>query len=85
MPPRWAIPNNARESVMIKKLNVKAPDGTYAFGTNVLHPEDKGVTLTDDERLALIQSIDVGGQFYARQNTGFVPFTNDPVAPGRKY
>lgn len=84
--PLWAIPNNARESVLIKKLNVKAADGTFAFGTNVMHPEDVGVTLTDDERAQLIQSIDVGGQFYARQNTNFVPFTGgDPVAPGTRY
>jgi len=85
VPPMWAIVNNARESVLIKKLNVKAADGTFAYGTNAMHPEDKGVTLTDEERLALIRSIDVGGQFYARQNTGFVPFSGDPVAPGQKY
>ncbi|OJY25718.1 MAG: hypothetical protein BGO98_34430 [Myxococcales bacterium 68-20] len=84
-PPLWAIPNNARESAMIKKLNVRAADGTFAYGNPTMHPEDKGVELTDAERLALIQSIDVGGQFYARQNTGFVPFANNPVAPGRKY
>lgn len=83
-PPLWAIPNNARESALIKKLNVQAADGTTAFGPTK-HPEDKGVELTDDERRALIQSIDLGGQYYARQNTGFVPFANDPVAPGRKY
>ena len=70
---------------MIKKLNVRAADGTFAYGNPTMHPEDKGVELTDAERLALIQSIDVGGQFYARQNTGFVPFANNPVAPGRKY
>lgn len=85
VPPMWAIINNARESVMIKKLNVKAADGTFAYGTEVMHPEDKGVTLTDDERAMLIRSIDLGGQFYARQNTGFVPFSGDPVAPGQKY
>jgi hypothetical protein len=84
-PPLWAVPNSARESALIKKLNVRAPDGTFAFGTSTMHPEDKGIELTDAERLALIQSIDVGGQFYARQNTGFVPFTSDPVAPGKKY
>jgi hypothetical protein len=84
--PLWAIPNNARESVMIRKLNVRAPDGTFAFGTPVMHPEDVGVTLTDDERLQLIQSIDIGGQYWARQNSGFVPFTaGDPVAPGTRY
>jgi hypothetical protein len=83
-PPLWAIPNNARESAMIKKLNVKAPDGQMAYA-GAMHPEDKGVELTAEERLILIQSIDVGGQFYARQNTGFVPFANDPTATGRKY
>lgn len=85
VPPMWAIPNSARESALIKKLNVKAADGTFAFGNAPMHPEDKGVTLTDDERLALIQAIDLGGQFYARQNTGFVPFANDPMSSGGKY
>ena len=28
----------------------------------------------------LIRVIDLGGQFYARQNTGFVPFANDPTS-----
>jgi len=83
-PPLWAIPGNARESAMIKKLNVKAADGSFAYGNPAMHPEDKGVTLTDEERLTLIRSIDVGGQFYARQNTGFVAFDKDPLA-GRKY
>jgi hypothetical protein len=85
VPPTWAIINDARESVLIKKLNVKAPDGTFAYASTLTHPEDKGVTLTDDERLTLIRSIDVGGQFYSRQNTGFVPFSGDPVAAGMKY
>lgn len=85
MPPMWAIVNNARESALIKKLNVKAADGTFAYGTPAMHPEDKGITLTDEERQALIRSIDIGGQFYARQNTGFVPYSGDPVGPGQKY
>ncbi len=85
IPPKWAIVNNARESILIKKLNVKAADGTFAYGAPAMHPEDKGVTLTDEERLTLIRSIDVGGQFYSRQNTGFVPFSGDPVAAGQKY
>lgn len=70
---------------MIKKLNLKAADGTFAWAGGAMHPEDKGVTLTDEERMQLVQSIDVGGQFYARQNTGFVPFNGDPVAPGTRY
>lgn len=85
MPPMWAIVNNARESVLIKKLNVKAADGTFAYGAPAMHPEDKGVVLTDEERQTLVRSIDIGGQFYARQNTGFVPFASDPVGPGLKY
>ena len=85
VPPKWAIINDARESAMIKKLNVKAADGSFAYGNPTMHPEDKGVTLTDDERATLIRSIDVGGQFYSRQNTGFAPFAADPVAPGQKY
>ena len=85
IPPKWAIVNNARESILIKKLNVKAADGSFAYGNPAMHPEDKGVTLTAEERLHLIRSIDVGGQFYSRQNTGFVPFSGDPVAPGTKY
>lgn len=85
VPPKWAIVNNARESALIKKLNVKAEDGTFAYGADVMHPEDKGVTLTPEERLTLIRAIDVGGQYYTRQNTGFVPFAGDPVAPGQKY
>lgn len=85
LPPEWAIVNNARESALIKKLNVKAADGSFAYGSPAMHPEDKGVTLTDEERATLIRSIDVGGQFYSRQNTGFVPFAGDPVAPGQKY
>ena len=84
MPPKWAVINNARQSAMIKKLNVKAPDGEMAFA-GAMHPEDKGVELTAEERQHLIRSIDIGGQFYARQNTGFVPFNGDPVAPGQKY
>jgi hypothetical protein len=49
-----------------------------------MHPENQGVTVTSDERLALIQVMDLGGQYYARQNTMFVanPVSSDPVAPG---
>jgi hypothetical protein len=83
--PKWAIPNDARESVLIKKINVKAAEGTFAFGTSTMHPEDKGVTLTDEERQHIIRSFDLGGQFYSRQNTGFVSFSGDPVAAGQKY
>ena len=38
-----------------------------------MHPEDVCVTLTRDERVKLIRAIDMGGQFYSRQNTTFQP------------
>jgi hypothetical protein len=84
VPPKWAILNNARQSRLITKVNLKAADGEMAF-QGAQHPEDKGVTLTDDERAILVRSIDLGGQYYSRQNTGFTPFNGDPVAPGLKY
>jgi hypothetical protein len=79
--PEWMIPEDARDSVLISKLNVQASDGTTAWpvSSHPFHPEDKGVTLTADERQMLIRSADLGGQFWSRQNTGFVPFTADPT------
>ena len=45
-----------------------------------------GIELTDEERRAIILAMDLGGQYFARQNTQFVPsMTVDPVAPGTKY
>ncbi|WP_394835191.1 hypothetical protein LVJ94_52700 [Pendulispora rubella] len=85
VPKMWGVPGSARESQLIAKINVKAKDGSTAWPTP-LHPEDKGTTLTDEERRVLILSMDLGGQYFARQNTGFVPFTSgNPVAPGTKY
>ena len=84
VPPKWAIVNDARNSALIKKLNVKAADGSFAYGTEAMHPEDKGIALTDEERLTLIRAIDVGGQFYTRQNTGFVPYVGAASA-GTRY
>jgi Hydrazine synthase alpha subunit middle domain len=82
VPPLWGVPGNARASVLTQKLNLRAADGTTAWST-ALHPEDQGTTLTDAERKTLaVYPMDLGGQYYARQNTGFVPMTaGDPVAP----
>jgi hypothetical protein len=88
--PWWGIPGSARASALTEKLNLHGivggqPDGSTAWpvSTHPLHPEDQGVTLTDDERKTLaVYPMDLGGQYWARQNTGFVPYTNgDPVAP----
>jgi hypothetical protein len=85
VPPKWGIPGSARASALTQKLNLNGADGTTAWpvSSHPLHPEDQGVTLTDDERKTLaVYPMDLGGQFYARQNTGFVPYTaGDPVTP----
>jgi hypothetical protein len=84
VPPMWGVPASARSSKLIEKINIQAPDGTWAWplSTHPAHPEDVGVTLTADERRTLILTDDLGGQYYARDNTGFVPYTaGDPVAP----
>jgi hypothetical protein len=82
VPPMWGVPESARQSVLIEKLNVKAPDGTFAWdaATHPLHPEDVGVTLTDNERQMLIRVMDLGGQYYARQGSTFTSNPTDPVA-----
>lgn len=78
VPPMWGVPGSARASKMIEKLNVKAADGSTAW-PGAMHPEDKGVTLTDDERRLLILAMDLGGQYFSRQNTGFVASTSQPA------
>lgn len=82
LPPMWGIPEDARNSVLIQKINVKAADGTVAWPSQGFHPEDKGASysLTDDERQMLIRTMDLGGQYWARQNTGFQSFNHDPTA-----
>jgi hypothetical protein len=87
VPQNWMIPEDARDSVLISKLNVSAADKTTAWptSTNPFHPEDKGVQLTADERQMLIRTADMGGQYWSRQNTGFVPYSADPTGPGTKY
>ena len=84
VPPMWGIPANARGSEMIAHMNVTAPDNTTAWPTSQhpMHPENVGTTVTSAERLSLIRSFDLGGQYYARQNTKFTPVasSSDPVA-----
>ncbi len=87
--PWWGIPGSARGSALTEKLNLHgvvngAVDGTTAWPiqTHPLHPEDVGETLTDQERQTLaVYPMDLGGQYYSRQNTGFMPMPYDPVTP----
>jgi hypothetical protein len=87
VPPMWAIPGDARNSKLIEKLNVRAPDGSLAWADKPLHPEDKGVTLTDAERLVFIRNFDAGGQYYGRLNTAFKPYSGalSGDGAGREY
>jgi hypothetical protein len=98
VPPKWAVPSDARHSAMIEKLNITSSKTatTYAwpmgqpFSDTAIH----GATRTDhaavagltrDELVMLVRTIDMGGQFYARQNTQFVAVAAlaDPVAGGK--
>ncbi len=83
-PVMYGVPGSARQSKLIEKVNLSAADGTTAWPTPK-HPEDKGVNLTDEERRMLVLAMDLGGQYFSRQNTGFTPYSGgDPTAPGKQ-
>jgi hypothetical protein len=97
VPPEWAVPSDARHSAVIEKLNVVSSlqPGVYAWplGRAFSNEAIRGASRTDhaavaqltrDELVRLIRAIDMGGQFFARQNSNFVPFNNDPLA-GKNY
>ena len=69
-------------------LGEKFTNADIAGGTRTDHAKvavDKdGKPLTREEMQMLIRAFDMGGQYFARQNTGFKPFNNDPVA-GKQY
>jgi hypothetical protein len=84
VPPNYGVPGSARASVLTQKVNLHGTDGTSAW-PGAFHPEDVGGSLTDAERKTIaVYPMDLGGQYWSRQNTGFVPFTNgDPVTPNQ--
>jgi len=98
VPPKWAIPSDARNSLLIEKLNVTSvsdgakyawpldeafTDPNVAGGTRTDHAKLAG--LTREELVKLIRAIDMGGQYYARQNSDFKEFKDaDPVAASGK-
>lgn len=69
VPPEWVTPGLARTSRLIEVLNINAAGnpGEWAWARGS-HPEDVGVTLTREERVALIQMADLGGQYWSRRN-----------------
>src|SRR5207253_778140 len=71
VPPMWVVPGSARASKLIEKLNATPADsrsGKERAWKSAAHPEDKGVTLSDQQRQSLIRMADLGGQFYSRRN-----------------
>jgi hypothetical protein len=100
IPPKWGVPSDARNSALIEKINMPSSidasrtawalgeqfsDTNIRGGTRTLHPDDVGVELTREERAMLIRAFDMGGQYYARQNTGFSPDQNNALGAGRQY
>ena len=85
--PLWGIPGSARASALPQKTNLNGTDGSTAWplASYPKHPEDQGAahSLTDAERKTIgVYPADLGGQYWARQNTGFVPYqAGDPVNP----
>jgi hypothetical protein len=92
------VPSDARHSALLEKLNItSASDDTrfawplgeafsderIAGGTRTNHAEVAG--LTREELVKLARAIDMGGQFYARQNTEFTPYVAGPTGPGQEY
>jgi hypothetical protein len=98
IPPRWAIPSDARHSRVIEVLNITAENDAaeYAWPLGEAFPVDENMGiiagvrkdhameagLTREELKKLIRAIDMGGQYFARQNTAFVPYANDPISGG---
>ncbi len=97
VPPTWARPSDARNSALIEKLNITSSldanrtawplgeafsDPNIQGASRTLHPDDVGIELTREERLMLIRAIDMGGQYYSRQNTDYQPFASDPLGSG---
>lgn len=92
IPPEWGIPSDARGSALIEKLNItSAQNGDrYAWalgeafshegmtGTRTDHAAEVG--LPREELVKLIRAIDMGGQYYSRQNSSFQPYTLDPLS-----
>lgn len=71
VPPEWVTPGAARESRVIEVMNMASQydANELAWATRPLHPEDQGApAVSREDRMMLIQSVDLGGQYYSRRN-----------------
>jgi hypothetical protein len=85
--PSYVRPGSAKDSLLIKKLNPpqrwKTLDPTVRAFPGAAHPADVGGTeLTADEYYRIILNIDMGGQYFFRENkAGGAAPTMPPVYP----
>lgn len=71
VPPEWVIPGDARGSRLIEVMNMSAEGdaGDLAWVDRPMHPENLGEpAVSRADRLTLIRSVDLGGQYYSRWN-----------------
>ncbi len=71
-PVEWVIPGAARESALVRAVNVNASDDANAWawpttehhtGANAIDP-----AMPRSDRMILIQMVDLGGQYWSRRN-----------------
>ncbi len=71
VPPEWVNPSNARGSRLIEVMNMTAAADAadLAWADRPLHPENLGAPdVPRADRQDLIRAVDLGAQFYSRQN-----------------
>ncbi len=91
IPPKWGIPSDARNSALIEKLNITSSvdPARYAWALGAPFSQDglagvrtdhaSEVLLPREDLVKLIRAIDMGGQYYSRQNSAFQPYAMDPL------
>ena len=73
--PSYVRPGRARDSALVRKLNppqrFPAVDGNTRAFEGAVHPRDVGgEELTADEYYRIILNIDMGAQYFFRENKG---------------
>jgi hypothetical protein len=69
VPPQWVIPGSARQSPLIRAINVNAADdpGAWAWMEQV-HAMGELDGMSREDRLILVRMVDLGGQYWSRKN-----------------
>lgn len=72
MAPEWVVPGSARRSRLIEVVNITAEEDDTAWAWADRSHDDTmrsgGITMSREDRMALIQMSDLGGQYYSRWN-----------------